>query len=371
MIGYDIAVVGGGVIGLSCALHLKQALPEQRVILVDAPTRPGIASQAAAGMLAPFAEFHRPSPLFDLCRQAYAYYPEFLAHYLRGIDQQPELDLSGTLVPSNGRFAERAREIVESASAFCEVKELSGDTLYQEEPLLRGGLVESAFLIDGGVINPIRLHRAMKEAAARAGIELLESEVAAVDRDDESGEARSLQLRTGEQINFGTLIVASGAWSASLGKLLGLDIDIIPVKGQLGRFALPADRLRHVIHCHHIYLAPRPARGILFGATMEEVGFRPGVDSPTVDFLSRRAEEMIPTFRDMTVVESWYGFRPRFPDGDPAIGWSSRIRNLLVATGHFRNGILLAPITGRIIAEEFVRGPRRTEAFHDPARLGI
>lgn len=364
---YDIAVIGGGVIGLSCVLHLLEDNPALKIAVVDAPTKPGIASRAAAGMLAPYGEFKEDGPLFQLCREALAYYAEFLERFELSSEGGPELMDRGILIPSGEIHRDRGDRIIALAERYVPVERLKQRKLQEAEPGLNLEFCPEAYRVPGGIIDPRRLHDRMQA--------VLESRVdtyhAMADRlDYEGGMLRSMHLSTGEQLHFGSLLVASGAWSEDLGRLLQLELAVTPIKGQIVRVDAPDGTLNHIIHNHDVYLAPRPGAGVLIGATVEDVGFDASLDEELLESLREKACDYLPGLKHFPVAESWCGFRPMLPGEGPLVGWSSQIDNLLLATGHYRNGILLTGITGRMIAEAYARGGEGAGEF-EPWRCGV
>lgn len=366
----DLAIIGGGSIGLSAALHLLERHPRLKIVVVDAPTRPGVASRAAAGMLVPFAEFDEESPLFHLCRESLGYYPDFLRRF--GLDLGPDaptMDEAGTLIPATGEDRPRAESIAAMATRYARAEWLEGEALYRIEPALRFGRVDSAVWIPGALIDARRLHEVLHNAAIKAGIVFHHQALLATTEHDR--QIRRLQLE-GVDLEPEFVLLATGAWSERLGRLTGLSAPIVPIKGQLARFSAPEGHLRHVIHTHDVYLAQRRGAGVLFGATVEDVGFREGIEGERIAGLRDRALAIAPDLARYSVAESWFGFRPRFPDGNPVIGWSSQLGNVLLATGHYRNGILLTPITGRLIADLFdVPGVAESYEFCRPCRFAL
>ncbi|MBA3708814.1 MAG: FAD-dependent oxidoreductase, partial [Planctomycetes bacterium] len=216
---------------------------------------------------------------------------------------------------------------------------LDADELRAEEPAVRAAL--GALLVPGGHVDPRRLLTALKAACSSLGVELRYQ--AAVEG-----------LQPGEVVSGGVttaydeVVLASGAWTPALARLAGIDLAGEPVKGQLIRFQVADGRLHSFIHSHHAYLVPRAGAGLVVGSTMVIAGFDRSQDAMAIDRLANQARLLIPSLADAPIAETWTGLRPRLEGGRPVIG---RLESgLLLATGHFRNGILLAPITAEIIA---------------------
>ena len=359
----DLLIVGGGSIGLSCALHAAERFPNFRIAVMDSGNLPGVASRAAAGMLVPFAEFEEDSPLFRLCVESLEYYPEFLRRFR--IDAP--LDVAGTLTPILPGGCDRVARVEALASTLAECRRLGRDELMTEEPTLVGGASSGALWIPGALIDPRRLHGELLSRAREAAIEFIEG--APTSSEIVGGRIASIVSSKNNRLSPGQVVLATGAWSEEAGAVFGLRAPIVPIKGQVARFDCPDGLLRHVIHTHGVYLAPRPGSGIVFGATMEVAGFDSEVSKATMANLREAALDLAPGLAKYPVAESWIGFRPKFPDGLPAIGRSSQVANLIIATGHFRNGILLTPATGKIVADAI--GGDGGMRWLRPARLAL
>ncbi|MDX2177410.1 MAG: FAD-dependent oxidoreductase [Candidatus Sumerlaeia bacterium] len=339
----DLLVIGGGVIGLSCALHAADLAPRKRIAVLDRPTNAGVASRAAAGMLAPFAEFAADTPLFRMCLASLDYYPEFLARFAPGVS----LEGRGTLLPDDpaepGRLESRAAL---AAAHGREARLIEGAALRALEPGLAPS-VRRALLLPERLVDPRQLHDALRQSALALGVGLLDdTPVEARVEGDRVGE---LSTFAGASITAREVLLATGAWSAKAGALFGIDIPMTPVKGQVMQFAAGAVPLAHTIHTHGVYLAPRGGT-VIAGATMEEAGFDPSLSTRANRDMAAAAAALWPPLAELDLLDAWTGFRPRTADGQPVIARSGVLANLSVATGHFRNGILLAPLTGRLAA---------------------
>jgi glycine oxidase len=289
-----VVVIGGGAIGLSVAWHL---LPHARVTVVDVP-KPGAASPASAGMLAPYAEAKRPGPLLDLGVASLRMWPAFaetLGVTLHGpgtlhLTRNASVSLAGS------RASSPAGERRDAAEPAAETAALLDGTFVPEEKN----------------VDPRELL-----AALRPHLHIVR-----------------------EPVEGDVTVIAKGAWSAPWS---------FPVRGQL--ISLRSDAVDTTIYAPGVYLIPRKGH-VIAGSTEEHVGFELG--TPAVAELHAKAAAIVPALRDAEVVEAWCGFRPGSKDGMPYIG---RIdERTFLATGHFRNGILLAPITGKLLAEMIVTG---------------
>lgn len=347
----NVVIVGGGVIGLAVARALA-ARGMTGVMVIERGSLGAEASSAAAGMLAPQAEADEADSFFKLCCRSRDMYPVF-AEALReetGIDV--ELDLTGTLylafddhdrVEIDHRFEWQSR-------AGLSVQKLTQHELQQLEPRVSDNAIAGLkFPLDIQVENR-RLVSALATSNSRAGVQLVAAtpvQSIRVERDRVKGIETSCGF-----VSTSTVVVAGGAW-ASL--IVGTDqqlpnIPIEPVRGQMISFESHPNVVRHVIYSPRGYIVPRRDGRLLAGSTTEHAGFDKRVTAGAVHSILSHALEISPTISTLPMVDSWAGLRPRSLDDLPVLGPSSRIQGLVYATGHYRNGILLAPLTGELIA---------------------
>lgn len=331
-------VIGGGIIGLACAWRLAQA--GWSVTLLDAAAESREASWAAAGMLAPHHEADSPGPLWRLGTASLARWPDF-ADALGGADAL-DLHMVGGLLPIldpvDADEATRKQAFLAAAGVACE--QLSGAVLAAAEPALATTCV-SALRLPAGHVNPRLICLRLREACAALGVDLrFGVAVAHLDGTRVIG-------ADGSTLTADEIVLASGAWTPALAQLAGITLLGEPVKGQLLRLAAPDGLLRHFIHSHHAYLVPRRGQGVVVGATMVESGFDRSQDAQAIARLAAGARRLVPALAQADIVETWTGLRPRLSGGLPII---ARVRpGLILATGHFRNGVLLTPISAEIV----------------------
>lgn len=331
-------VIGGGIIGLACAWRLARA--GWAVTLLDAAAESREASWAAAGMLAPHHEADAPGPLWRLGTASLERWPAF-ADALGGAAAL-DLHLAGGLLPvlEPGDAGEAARKqaFLAAAGVGCEL--LTGAALAAAEPALSPSCA-SALLLPAGHVNPRLACLRLREACAALGVDLRFG--AAVARLDGTRGVTA----DGATLTADEVVLASGAWTPALAALAGIALAGEPVKGQLLRFAAPDGLLNRFIHSHHAYLVPRHGQGVVVGATMVASGFDRGEDAAAIAQLAAGARRLVPALAQAAIVETWTGLRPRLAGGLPVI---ARVRpGLILATGHFRNGVLLTPITAEIV----------------------
>ena len=199
---------------------------------------------------------------------------------------------------------------------------------------------------------------ALEVAIKRAGVELIEdANVTAIAT--EHGRVIGV-VSAGQRVDAGVVVVAAGAWSGQLFEPLGLKIELIPARGQM--LAVRSDKcpITRVLHSRSVYVVPRRDGRILIGATVEYAGFRRAVTVGAIRQLMGAATGLVPSVEYFDVIECWSGLRPDTVDHLPVLG-ASGITNLLLATGHFRNGILLAPLTANLISETLIDGREPSE----------
>lgn len=321
-----IAVVGGGVIGLACAWRLAQH--GAQVVLYDGAPEAQEASWAAAGMLAPHHEAERADDLWRLGVASLARWSAFAAELAAPVDFHAHGGLIAALDAADASTLTAKQQFAADNGLIA--TRLDRQTLRLMEPQLTG--CNEALLLPGAQVNPRLLTSALRAACTHLGVEL------------RYGTAVTRLDGLADQV-----VLASGAWTPALARLAGIDLTGEPVKGQLLRFAVPDGLLRHFIHCHHAYVVPRTGAGLVVGSTMVWSGFDKTEDAAAIERLADNARRLLPTLRTAPIVETWTGLRPRLHSGLPVL---ARVRDdLVIATGHFRNGILLTPITAAAVVD--------------------
>jgi glycine oxidase len=336
-----IAILGAGLIGLACAWHL--ARDGHRVVLLDASHEPRESSWAAAGMLAPHHEAAQADPLWRLCRDGLACWPPFL-EVLGLSPEDADWRAGGGWIRSDDA-AELDR--LEGGlrwlrSTGTEVLRLSPAAYARACPGVEPGA--GALWLPGAQVDPRRVLPVLRAACQAAGVvDASGSPVTAL----EAGGARTAD---GALHATDELVLASGAWSPALAALAGMHLTGTPVKGQMVRLAGPGPcGLPGFVRQDHRYLMSRRDGSVVVGATMVESGFDRSEDPAAIAALAAWAGQAVPALAGAALGESWTGLRPRLASGLPTLG---RVRpGLCVATGHFRNGVLLAPLTGLLIAD--------------------
>ncbi len=365
MAGADFLVLGGGVIGLATAYGLARAGVSVLVLDADAPGR---ASPAAAGMLAPLAEAARPGPLLDLALDSLRRFPDFVAALNEDGGTGLTVDGPGMLrvARTDDEAAALCRALAWQSSLGLPVHCLSGAEARRLEPDLGPDVQAAALSPEEKQIEPRRLLAALQTACERRGVGLISGSVTRIESD--GGRAVSAVSDAGRH-TFGALVVAGGSWSGALAAILGFNFPVSPLRGQI--LALgpqsPAP-LRHTVYTHDAYLVPRADGRVVVGATEEWAGFAAEIDSGAVAGLRAEAARLLPALAAWPLHSAWAGLRPVSADGLPLLGRVPGWANVHVATGHGRNGILLTPATGALMAAHLLYDAPPPAAF-DPARF--
>jgi glycine oxidase len=347
----EVIIVGGGVIGLSIARAL--ALKGVRDILILERSSLGTeASFAAGGMLAPQAEADSRDEFFELLFQSRSLYPGFAATLLDETGIDIELDTTGTLYLafSDHDHSEIKERYDWQTAAGLPVEKLTAEEARMIEPCISPDLIAALrFPLDIQVENR-RLLNALANSVNELGVQTIcGSNVASLHT--EKSRVKGVQTSSG-LIQCSTVVLAAGAWTSSLTSAVNIE----PVRGQMICLTSQPRLTRHVIYSPRGYLVPRQDGRLLAGSTSEAAGFAKEVTAAGVTRILRNALEIAPNLADLPVVDFWSGLRPKAPDGLPVLGPCGEIDGLIYATGHYRNGILLAPITGELIASTIVEG---------------
>jgi len=351
----EAAVVGGGIIGIAVAWQLSAHVRD--VVVVDPEPGSG-ATATAAGMLAPVTELHYGEEALLALNVASALrYPAFVAELEDATGADVFYRRTGTVVAARDAADLKAlrdlRELQTRLGLTAEV--LSSDDLRDREPGVAGGLPGGIFAADDHSVDPRRLHAALLAGAAQRGVRILRERVVAVDE-----HATSVALAGGEMLEAGVVVLAAGSWSRGL--VPGLPVR--PVKGQTLRLRADPPPLRHVlrgsVRGRPVYLVPRPDGEVVVGASSEEAGFDLRARAGVVHDLLHDAQDLLPATTEMELVEVSTGLRPGTPDNAPIVGGVRP--GLIAATGHYRNGVLLAPLTAEAVVAEILGEPPLAEA---------
>jgi glycine oxidase len=354
---FDAAVIGGGVIGCSIAWRLAQA--GMRVAVIERGDVGREASHAAGGMLAPLAEADAADEFFHLAVASRAMYADFAREVKEASGIDIEYRTEGTLYLS---LTEEDDEELDHRwqwqhAAGLNVKRLSAGCVRKLEPMINERLRWALKFPDDHQVNNRQLTVALHSAAQKAGVEF-RTHIEADRILMENRRAMGVNTVRGE-VRSNTIIVAAGSWSGLLKEGGGTflpSVQVEPVRGQMVSVEMPQPQVTHVIYSRRSYLIPRLGGFLIAGSTTERVGYDKRVTAGGVASVIERAMEILPCFGEAAIQETWAGLRPGSPDDLPILGVDSHLSGLIYATGHYRNGILLTPITAKAISELALKG---------------
>lgn len=357
----DVAVLGGGVVGLATAWRARRH--DLSVTLVERDRLGAGASRVAAGMLAPVAEAEfgaAAQHVLEMGLRSAQMWPGFAAELSDESGAPVELNRSGTMMIA--RDGDEAREL-ERLSAFRDslglaTRRMRGSEARTLEPALAPGVRLAVEAPDDHSVDPRDVLRALRAACEKRGAELLEGAGEAAVVLDERGGACGVRLADGSLLRAGAVVVAAGAWSGTTpGLPEGVCPPVRPVKGQILRLRDPAGPglVSRALRYEGGYIVPRGDGRYVIGATVEEQGFDASPTAGGVYRLLREAWELVPGVAELQIEELTASFRPGTPDNAPLIG-RGEVPGLIWATGHYRNGILLAPLTAELVVEALADG---------------
>ncbi len=350
----DVLILGGGIIGCTLARELARA--GRRVVVVERGRAGCAASSAAAGLLSPALATAPAGPLLDLCFVSADLYPAWVEELRRegagdvGFRQAGLLEV--WLSPQDEADHHAVAPTRRRPGRRVEV--LSAAELRRREPALTDRARGAAFYPDDAQVDPALLSRAAARAAELAGVVLRENEPA---RRLVCLDGRVVAVHTdGGTYEPGTVVLTAGAWSGGLLEPLGLALPTRPVKGQMLLSDCRVSPVATPMHAGEALLVPRPDGSLLLGVTVEEAGFD---DRVTLDGLRTILEgtcALVPAVGRLNPARAWAGLRPATPDERPYMGPVPSLANLWVSAGHFRKGILLAPLCARLLARSVLAG---------------
>jgi glycine oxidase ThiO len=331
----DVLIIGGGAIGLATALEL--ALRGVSVTVLSRSFQEA-ALHAAAGMLAPQAEGILPGPMLALCLCSRSLYPEWVSKLesLTGID--PEYWQCGIIAPLY-------RDVERFCGADVDRHWCDRPSLNALQSELGDEITGGWWLPEDGQVNNQAMAKALCVAVKQLGVTLCDG--VTVERIAHEGNQVTGVHTADDVYDADCYLLAAGAWTGEL-----LSIPVVPRKGQMLslRSKTGEQPLRHVLFGNGTYIVPRQNGRVVIGATSEDVGFTPHNTLGGVQQLLTESSRLYPPLQDWIFEQSWWGFRPATPDELPILG-ASPYKNLVLATGHYRNGILLTPITAVLLAE--------------------
>ncbi len=349
---HDVIVLGGGIIG--CALAEELARHGQRGVGLERGRTGQEASPAAAGILSAQMDLPRPGPFFDLCQAARRMYPRWVEHLERRAGLPVGYHVDGILYLAMTSREEHAMEHQArwQKKAGLRVEPWSPKEVRRHEPAVDGKVKRGFHFPTEAQVDNVALMRALAMAARKAGVEVREAQA-----------VRRLLLRGGRvhgvETDHGTLespvvVNCLGSWAA-MGGAFPLPLAIEPARGQMLAFRGPRRLVRHAVMSERAYVVQRRDGRLLVGSTVERVGFEKSLTLEGIHGILDGLRQFTGGLDQCVFLEAWAGFRPCTSDRLPLLG-ATTVEGLFVATGHFRHGILLAPITAHLMAELILRG---------------
>jgi len=344
---HDVFVIGAGLIGTGIAYELAK---RGAAVTVYDRAEPGrAASWAGAGMLAPYSEALTDPALLALCHASLGAFPDFVAelHARTGVDAK--LAHAGTLHVALDAAAVATLPAAAAAMTACGAATALFDraAAIRHEPMLGREVRAAIHVANEAHVDNRRLSRALVAACRDLGVRFAETGEVEVECD--SRRVRGIRTERGF-VAAGAVVNAAGAWAGRLGGVPPrAQIAVRPIAGEMVALAVPKGFAHGLVWCGSTYLVPRDDGRLLIGATVVDRGFDQRVTARGVEALLAVALRVAPALGEFALVESWAGLRPASHDGRPYLG-ATVLDGYFVAAGHYRNGILLAPITARAVA---------------------
>ena len=360
---FDVAIVGGGVIGVSIAFEL--AAEKLRVVVLDRQQPGQEASWAAAGMLSPAPDSPRDIPLAPLGRESLSLYPQFVAAVEEESGKSASYARDGSievLLAPHGEI-DRDQKVAEYRLLDLTAEGISLSAARKREASITPDARAAVWLPEEATVEPRMLMSALLAAAQNRGV-VIRPDAPVTGLICEQNRCLGV-IAAGEKIVASHVVVAAGCFSGDIANGVGHLARFLPtrpVRGQMLALRHNAFNLSRVLRSEHGYLVPRRDGRIVAGSTKEEAGFEKRVTAAGIRKLLDAAIELCPVLTGAEIVETWSGLRPGTPDDLPILG-PTDIEGLLIATGHYRNGILLTPVTAKLIRDWIARGQASSEAF--------
>lgn len=355
----EVVIVGGGVIG--CAIAYALAKQKVKPLLLERDTLCSGATYASAGMLAPLSDTVHEPLLMELGMESFALYPSFIQEVEEASGFSIEHQTTPILRVASDAAGEQALRDQASFAAErgLEVRWLSSDDARKIEPTLAPDLRGATISCDESQVNPPRLVEALRRAALNLGARFREH-TPAIGLVSHGGRVRGVKA-PGEAIACDKVVLASGAWSCFSSDWLGFEIPTYPVRGQVVIVDGLDRPLRHIVMRDDSYAVPRMDGTTLVGCTREEAGFAQHATVAGVTSVLTAIQDLIPSMAKATINHTRAGLRPGIAGGLPALGPAPGMEDVILAAGHNRSGVLLAPVTAAKIACVITQGPEQAD----------
>jgi glycine oxidase len=340
----DCVIVGGGVIGMLTAREL--AMKGMDITLLERGMLGQESSWAGGGILSPLYPWRHPAAFSGLAIWSQQHYPELCEELMEATGIDPEWIRSGLLILD---MDEHLEAITWTDRFDAQMVVLDREAILQIEPHLADGFNAAILMTEMAQVRNPRLIMALGEDLRKRGIKVKEhTEVTALDKQDSC--IGGVYTSSG-RIATGQVVVAGGAWSSMLLKEFGIAGDVAPVRGQMLLYDAAPGMVSHIIVSRGYYIIPRRDGHVLVGSTVEHAGFDKSTTVQAATELKQLAVSLIPELERCEIKRHWAGLRPSTATDMPYIGAHPGIEGLYVNTGHYRNGLLLAPASARLMAD--------------------
>lgn len=342
---HNVVIIGAGVIGMMLARELSQS--DVKVTLIDRKGCAQESSWAGGGIVSPLYPWRYPEPVTQLATWSQSSYVHLAADLLEETGIDPELRQKGMLMVA---VDDQADALAWAEKYHRPLRLVDSDFLYAKEPELTPGLEEGLWMPEVSSIRNPRLGQSLRRSMElNPNIDLQEhNEVTEliIDKDKVVGVTTS-----GGKFFADKVVVASGAWTGELLKAVGTELPVEPVHGQMMLFKAVPGLVDRVVLKGGRYVIPRNDGRVLVGSTLERIGFEKRTTEEAAKSLYETAVDIIPKLKEYSVEHHWSGLRPGSPEGIPYIGSVPGVDNLYVNAGQYRNGLVLAPASTRLLAD--------------------
>lgn len=357
--GETIVIMGGGVVGLSCAFELQKR--GHKAIVLEIGRCGGQASGAAAGMLAPYSEnVEGPDDFFRLCRESLELYPSWRDEVRKVSGRTFEYTDSGSLYIAYheaDRLALEGRRLWQNEHGASSVV-LEGDALFRQEPMLSREVKAALYTPEESHVYAPDYVLALEQACRLTGVQIYE-ELGRVTVEQWRGDL-TVTSEDGRSFTGDRLVVCSGAWAKELEESFGIRIPVHPIRGQICAYEVKVKPVQHMVFCNQGYLVAKANGTLVCGASEDVAGFDTSVTDRGIERLRKWNKQAFPFLAEQEPFHRWAGLRPSTQDGFPLLGPVPESEGRVVmAAGHYRNGILLSPVTAQAVADYIDFGSRQ------------
>ena len=345
-----VLVIGGGIIGCLTACFLRKQGAD--VVVLERGQMGQEASWAGAGILCPIHPWLYPDSFTHLIDASLDLYPEFQHQIEKDTGISIERYISGLMIPlfNDDKINHWQAALEWSQRLGWQVDMLNQNQSLEHEPALSKWVTKSLLWRDVAQLRNPRLLQAALAWMDILGVELKqETEVSSLIT--KQGVVSGVQCVDGTCVEADQVLLAGGSWSGVLAEQLGFALPVQPVKGQIVLLKGKPNIMHSIVKHDDAYFVPRKDGRILVGASMEFVGFERGNTNDVIDTLLQSMGKIMPGLKSLMIEKQWMGFRPGSPDGLPFLGPVQGIEGLWVASGHYRNGVALAPITAQLMSD--------------------